>query len=184
MGKLRSYVWVLAMLVLPTLIGCSSSEAPREQRDAVGARLPIALLSSPRHAPRRRILLAISKAMKRPVSALAKDVHQANTSYGPLWLVRLHGTLCLLTKLRVGYSCSPDASVVGHGLTLGLVINPSSNSSRYFVIFGVVRNKVKRVVVKVGRRGCALVTVENNAFAFRNRSPVWLTGARSCPLGR
>ena len=185
MREIRSVLWVvLAAYASSVLIGCSSPDGHRDPTTVAGARLPIALLSAPSHPPSRPVLAAISKAMRLPAESLAKNAHRATTNYGPVWLVPIDSTICLLTKLRTGYSCSPSADVVHHGLTIGLVINPGNESSRYFVLFGVVQNETKRVILKLGRRGCASVSVRDNAFAFRSQEPVWLTGASSCPQGR
>lgn len=178
MGKIRSQAWVvLAVFTSSALIGCSGTNGHQESTATGRARLPIALLSTSDKSPPRSVLLPTSKAMRLPAEKLAKEAHRASTHYGPVWLVPVGETLCLLTKLRPGYSCSPDGSVLRHGLTIGLVINPGSRSSRYFVLFGIVQNKVKRVALKIGQRKCASVPVRNNVFSFRSTQPVWLTGA-------
>lgn len=171
--------FTVALLASLALIGCSSS--PRSQHPA-SAGVPIALLSSPSQPPPKPVLDASSRVLHLSKSILERDAHPAATNRGPLWLISTRRTMCLFTLLRAGYVCSSAPQTIDHGLALGLVVHPDRPSSRHFVIFGVVRDQLKRVVLKVGGRGCVVVPVRDNAFSYGDARPVWLTQARSCPL--
>lgn len=138
------------------------------------------------HVATPRTLEAHFAMLRKPGSGLTRRMaakvhhepfalraHRAETAKGPVWLVSGRSDrMCLFAGKPLASSCAPGSFALHHGITLGIVENPTDAAKRVFVLYGVVPDGLHSVRIRIGDRPAREIPVRHGAFSVRARELV------------
>jgi hypothetical protein len=99
-----------------------------------------------------------------------------HTLDGPIWITPNRHLLCITQARYATTACSPLLLLKRRGATLG-VFDPKGRGSRWpqrFCIYGVVRDSVRSVSLRVGHH-IRPVVVQNNSYSLCAKRPIGIS---------